>query len=410
MQRVVVIGAGIVGLATAVELVWRGASVTVIDPREPGSAASSGNTGWIVPALSAPVPAPGLPKQVARWMLDRDAPFRVDLTSLTRQAAWLRQFWSYCNPGSHRHGLLALGRLNAAAYSGFQRWADAGLAFEWDEPGVSFVAREAETVEHVADELEALTNWGYAAPHWLSGSELRELHKELSTDIQAGVRAVREQIVRPESVIDALVGTLSGSAQFVQGTVESIKCRDGRVSAVVSGHRDLLADNVVIAAGAWSGRIGQLFDMNLPVLGGKGYSITVSDPDLRLSSPLYLADAKIACTPFAGANRFAGMMEITGTDDSIESSRVATMTRHLDKVLPGWERGSSRHVWAGLRPMTPDGLPLIGKIPDCDNVYAATGHGMLGVTTAPVTGEIISELIVNGASPHDVSAFDPARF
>ncbi len=410
-HHTVVIGAGIIGLSVAVELIWRGARVTVVDPREPGSAASDGNTGWVVPALSAPVPTPGLPTQVARWMLEHDSPFRLDLSHVRGNARWLRQFWGHCNPLSHRQGLLALGRLNAESYSGFSRWLENGLTFEWRQPGVTFVSRDAAAIEHVADELKSLEHWGYEQPQWLLDDALRRLHPELSADVAAGVRARREQVVRPESVIAALRAIVDDAGRVIRGSVQDVQHAGGRIVQVETDSGECIAaDAVVIAAGAWSAKVGKCLGTHLPVLAGKGYSITVENPELQLAGPLYLADAKIACTPFDGANRFAGMMELTGPDDSINPARLATMANHLDQALPGWELGSRRIAWSGLRPMTPDGLPIIGKVPTFENVYAATGHGMLGVTMAPVTGAIIAELIVNGESSHDISAFEAGRF
>lgn len=409
-RQVIVIGAGIVGLGVAVELVWRGSSVTLIDPREPGSAASSGNTGWVVPALSAPIPAPGLPLQVARWMLQSDSPFRVELTKLTGQLDWLRRFRSYCNATSHRNGLTALGRLNAESYSGFRRWIAAGLSFEWDEPGVTFVAEGPDDIEHIVDEMELLSDWGYQPAESLDPYELRSRYPEISAVAAYGVHARREQYVRPEQVVNALVETLAPATEFVRGELNSVDDWSPDRIVVSAGDRQIEGDAVVIATGAWSAETAAAFDLELPIIAGKGYSITVDEPDLKLSGPLYLSDARIACTPFAGANRFAGLMELTGPDDSVDPRRLATMTNALDRYLPGWNAGREQTTWAGLRPMSPDGLPIIGNIPERENVYVASGHGMLGVTMAPVTGEIIADLIVNGTTRHDLTAFRPDRF
>jgi D-amino-acid dehydrogenase len=410
MQRAVIIGSGIIGLGIAVELVWLGVHVTLVDPRAPGTGASDGNTGWVVPALSAPIPAPGLPLQVMRWMLRQHSPFRIDFLSLVKQLTWLFSFWNHCDATRHRQGLLAQGRLNAESYDGFRRWADRGLDFEWAESGVTFVADDQGTIEHIAEELSALSEWGYESVERLGVSSLRDAHPEVGPSIQTGIRASREQYVRPESAIDALVREIQPNGRFVRAELDEFRISRRRVTGVVAGGEDIDAGAVVLAAGAWSGDVGRRLGFTFPILAGKGYSITVDQPSVPLSGPLYLADAKIACTPFRGANRFAGMMELTGPDDSIDPIRLLTMTTELDRHLPGWEKGTQRTMWAGLRPMSPDGLPLIGKIPDVGDVYVATGHGMLGVTMAPVTGEIIAEMIVDGSARHDISAFRPERF
>jgi D-amino-acid dehydrogenase len=412
VAQVAIIGAGIIGLATAYELISRGTSVVLVDPRSPGSAATSGNTGWIVPALSGPVPAPGLPAQVLRWMMQRDSPFRIDLRRAPEFAFWLYRFWRHCNPVSYQRGLQAMGRLNCAAYESLQRWQDSGLEFEYSRQGVLFVARDPHHIEHLVTDMDSLATYGFQPVDWVTQALLHDLEPALSPNIDCGVLAHREQHVRPESLVTALLQALSdGSATFVEASVDGkVVIEDGCVTGMCAGVHQVDADAFVIAAGAWTGRLGRDFGLNLPIISGKGYSITVTEPELQLQQPLYLADAKVACTPFKGANRFAGMMDLTGPDESIDPSRLTTMMSALDTYLPRWNRGKRRIAWSGLRPITPDGLPLIGKAPGLENVYIAGGHGMLGMTLAPVTGEIIADLIVAGDSSFDVTPFDPGRF
>jgi D-amino-acid dehydrogenase len=410
MQNVTIIGAGIIGVGIAVELVWRGANVILIDPREPGTAASNGNTGWVVPALSAPIPAPGLPWQITRWMVRSDSPFRISTANLLSMAKWLHQFWLHCDLHAHTQGLLAQGRLNAASYRGFDRWRSEGLSFEWEQSGVTFVSENLQEIQHIADELGVLNAWGYESPESLDDSTLRSDFPMLSQRARFGYRAGREQFVRPESVIGSLLTELRDSATFVRSRVDRVERAGHIVNAVLTDGDVVETDAVVIATGAWTEQIGKSLGLELPVLAGKGYSITVEEPEVLLPEPIYLADAKIACTPFEGANRFAGMMELTGPDDSIDPVRLLTMKLTLDRYIPGWDRGQRRTAWTGLRPMTPDGLPIIGKVSMLENVYIATGHGMLGVTMAPITGEIIADLVTDGTSRHDLTAFRPDRF
>jgi D-amino-acid dehydrogenase len=410
MTHVAIVGAGIIGLGVALGLVERGADVTLIDPREPGSGASSGNTGWVVPALSAPVPAPGLPSQVARWMLQRDAPFQVDVRQSLLMFPWLWSFWQHCDLHSHQQGLLSQGLLSAQAYRGFERWRRIGLDFEWKQTGVTFVSESMAPIQHVADELEELSEFGYEAPEYLNREDLQAEYPELGDHAKHGFFARREQFVRPESVIQALVSHLSPQVTFVRKKVEQVVRTSNSITRIIAGGNEISVDSVVIAAGSWSREVGTLFGLDIPIAAGKGYSITVEEPEQTLTGPLYLADARIACTPFSGANRFAGMMELTNPDDSIDSKRVMTMTRMLNRFLPGWAKGKRRTVWAGSRPMTSDGLPILGRVPKYSNVFLATGHGMLGITMAPLTGELIAEQIVCGSSCHDLTAFRLERF
>ena len=175
-----------------------------------------------------------------------------------------------------------------------------------------------------------------------------------------------------------------------------------------TGDGPVKADRVLIAAGAWSAALAAAFGRRLPVQAGKGYSVTVPSPPWRFARAVYLADAHVACSTFDGAMRFAGTMELAGIDARLDSRRLdavcASAEPYLRERMP-WRAGAA---WAGLRPLTPDGLPLIGRL--SGELYVATGHAMLGMTLAPATAELIARLIVRGESAPELAPFDPARF
>jgi D-amino-acid dehydrogenase len=412
MARVIVAGAGIIGLGIAAELIWRDHEVVVVDPRTPGSAASTGNTGWIVPVLSAPIPSPGLTMQVLRWMGDPDAPFRLDLDQLPGALGWLARFLANCRDSRHQAGLNALGALNAGAIEAFDRWESAGLTFERARTGVTFLAENPDSIEHLSVENAKLERFGYPPLERLDATEIRKRFPMVSDRIRAGLRAPREEIVWPDSVLTALIDQVSSGGRFVQGSVRSVRPgRSHRFRVKIDDHPGTLeASHLVIAAGSWSGQLARILGVRLPVIAGAGYSVTVENPGLDLPEPLYLAEARIASTPFTGRNQFAGLMELRSRERPVDSRRVMAMHRALDRYLPGWNRGRSRKVWSGSRPMTPDGLPVIGPIPDCPGGYVATGHGMLGVTMAPLTAGIVADLIAYGKSEADLFPFRIDRF
>jgi D-amino-acid dehydrogenase len=188
--------------------------------------------------------------------------------------------------------------------------------------------------------------------------------------------------------------------------------RRGRdVRALVTRAGAVEADQFVLAAGAWSGRLAHQLGCRLPVEAGKGYSVTVARDDAPLGRPVDMIEARVACTPFDGALRLAGTMELSGLNLRLAPERLAAIRRAGEQYLADW-RGGEEHAWVGMRPLTPDGLPLIGLLPGADNLYVATGHAMLGVTLAPATGEALARHMLDDtrASVTQLAPFDPGRF
>ena len=170
------------------------------------------------------------------------------------------------------------------------------------------------------------------------------------------------------------------------------------------------ADLFVLAAGAETAALVATLGRKLPVQAGKGYSITVRNAQVRLSQPLHVTPARIGFTPFRGAVRVIGTMEFSGINRRLDPRRIAILERAARRYLPGALEGAERDDWVGMRPVTPDGLPAIGRLPGFSNVYVATGHQMLGVTLAPSTGHALAQLLLDGRSDIDLAPFDPARF
>lgn len=182
------------------------------------------------------------------------------------------------------------------------------------------------------------------------------------------------------------------------------------ISGVATTDGYIQADAFVIAAGAWSGQVARMFGFQLPMQGGTGYSATIAHPVVKLRFPLYLADAKVACSPFDGQLRLAGTMELSGLRPSLNRQRIAAIRSSAARYFSDWRIGEFDDEWVGMRPMTPDGLPVIGRAPNLNNVCIATGHAMLGVTMAPATARAVAELLCTGETSLPIEPFSPARF
>lgn len=421
-RSVVVIGGGVVGLCCALALERRGAVVTVVDAGPRHEAASHVNAGWIVPTLTEPVPAPGLVGQSLRWMLRSDNPLyiapRVDLGFLR----WLLAFWRSCNRTAFQAATVATAALGARTMDLYDDLRAAGVAFEEHRDGLLYAYLDDDALRHDLAGIAARLPPDYPPPRHLSGDEARALEPALSDAAVGGFWLEQERSVRPDSLVTGLLARLgSGGTEVRLGervVGMEVAAKTGMVRTVVTDQGTLAADAVVVAAGAWTPRVVGPLGIRAPVEAGKGYSIDIAPPPplpAPIRHPLYLHEARVAITPLDGMLRLAGTMELSGLNARVRPERVAALVRRTGEVIRGWPAafatdGPGVQVWVGPRPMTPDGLPLIGWAPGVSNLALATGHAMMGVTLAPATAEAVAELVCTGRVPDVIRPFDPARF
>ena len=411
MSRTIVVGAGVIGLACAYSLRRRGREVVVVDMGLPGQACTKGNAGWITPSISAPIPAPGLTWTSIKWMLKSDSPLYISPTAAPGLARWLWRFWGYCNPRDFVTGLNAVATLNQSTHAAFAQLERDGVGFEHHRDGLLFVFKDEHYMENVRREFDYYKNYGYEVPAALSGNEVRKLEPAVSDAVTTGFLVKEESHVRPETLAAGYSAKLAALGVEVKTGVRVTRAAKsgGRVTGLETDAGSLSADEVLIAAGAWSGQVTELFGVSLPVQAGKGYSITVNGAGPALRRALYLGEARIGCSPFDGAVRFAGTMELSGINTDLDRRRVTGIRKGIRDYLRQPLGETEGTEWVGMRPLTPDGMPMLGKVPGFDNLFVATGHAMLGVTLAPVTGEVMADLMTGEGNPV-AKPFDPGRF
>ncbi|MDR7465167.1 MAG: FAD-dependent oxidoreductase, partial [Armatimonadota bacterium] len=254
--------------------------------------------------------------------------------------------------------------------------------------------------------------YGYPPPVLLDDRQVREIEPALSPRVRAAVLIPDERCVRPESLVQGLEARLLDLGVSVRRgeEVRGFARRNGTVTAALTTTGPLAGDHFLIAAGAWSGLLASRCGLRLPLTAARGYSITLSAPTLQVGHLVYLTEAKVAVTSFRAALRFAGTLELAGLSERADPRRLVAVRRAADLYLAERAGGATEWSWMGLRPVTPDGLPLIGRLPGHDNLYMAAGHGMLGVTLAPATASAIAGLMLEGRADADLAPFDPARF
>ena len=412
-MKVGIIGGGVVGLCAAHALRVAGADVTLLERGRCGHAASLGNAGWVTPGLSAPLPAPGVMRQAARWMLDRESPLLIRPRMDPSFLAWSVGFWRNCSPRAYRHGMAATLRLASGTLDAFDRLRNHGVEFEMHEDGLLFLVRSEAALQQWLDLYEDLRALGFdGRVTALDRAGLLALEPAVGDTVVAGLLAGRERHVRPETLTAGLRAALSrlGVAMHEGAEVTRItKSPDGGWRLMTpDGSQEF--DRVLVAAGVWSRHVLGLVGVPIPLEAAKGYSITARGHGERPGRPLYLTEIKVGVSPFDGAVRLAGTFELAGLDLSMNARRIGAIARGASDYVRAWRPGEARAEWAGLRPLAPDAVPIVGPVPGRPGMYVATGHGMLGVTLAPATAEALVPLLMEDSVVPELTGLGLDRF
>lgn len=409
-KPIAVIGAGAIGLTSAYYLRRTGADVIVIENDRPGAGASHGNAGWIVPSLSAPLAAPGMARTALRAFASRNGPLRIDPTALPALLPWLLRFQRNCTASRHLAGMRATAALASDAVHLYEELRGDGIEFDMVEGGLVAVFPDRDKAQRHLHSLEPLAGYGYTGFDLLDEDALHRLEPGLGPRALAGFAVGQEAAVHPGSLIAGLVARLTEmDVPIISGTrVAGFRTENRVVTSVSTAKGEIDVSAVLIAAGAWSGQLGAQLGVNLRLQPGKGYSASVhSDRAPRIA--VYAPEAKLGITPFGDRVRIAGGMELGGYGLELQPRRIEALLTSAHGILQDWRIDSESESWCGLRPMTSDGLPLIGALGTRANAYIAGGHAMLGITLAPATGRAVADLITTGRSPEVIRPFDPAR-
>ena len=413
-MRVVVVGAGAIGLCAAEALSARGAEVVALERDRCGGAASAGNAGWITPSLSLPLAAPGVVTAAVRWAVRPSSPLWIRPTLEPEMLRWVASFIASCRRPAYRRGVRCLQALAGAAGPAFDRLAQRGAVFERHDDDLLYPAFTRPELGHlhaVAADLRAGGAAGSLQP--VSAGELRALEPALGPSLVGGMLASGEGRVRPEAFTAALHELLTGRGVTVaEGAPVGELLRDGDAWLVRTPAGEHRGDAVVLAGGVAVVDLLRQLGVRLPVVAAKGYSRTFDGlPGERGAPrrPLYLEAPKVAISVFDEAVRISGTLELGARDLSLSARRLTAITRAARRALPGWGPAADGRDWAGARSVSPDGLPYVGAVPGAPGVYVATAHAMLGITLAPLTGELLAQQLLERRTGPELAALDPAR-
>jgi D-amino-acid dehydrogenase len=413
--RVAVVGGGVVGLACAWELCRAGADVTLLERGSLGGGVSAGNTGWVVPSMTSPLPAPGMVREGIRQLVTRGGAFVLRPSPDPSFVRWLWHFRRSCSAERFDAGVRALLALNRRTLELFDRYRDEGISFEMHATGLVVVARTVDGLSYYRTLFRRLRELGYdgGVPDELDRDGLAQLEPALDRDaVAAGLHARVDRYVRPESLVSGLADRLRGAgARLVeQCELRGVDRRNGewRLETTAS---DLVADRVVVAAGLETDRLMRSRCPRLRMQPARGYSVTLAGTGAPPRHALYLAEARLGLSPYEHEVRIAGVFELGAKSAEAPSAAGEKLLAAARPYLGGWQPDPAGAIsaWAGLRPMTADGLPVIGELPGSPGLFVAAGHGMLGVTLAPATAALLASLVLRGQAAPELAAFDPAR-
>lgn len=407
-----VVGAGIVGVSIAEALAREGADVVVVDRGDVGRGCSEANAGWVTPCFAMPLPRPGLMGTALRWMADPDSPFYVQPRPTPSRLRWLIRFGLSMGRRDFVAGtgaLVELSRYSLDEYARIDQELPGRIGLQ--RCGLMMVALTAKGYRGARSDAEMLTRFGVRS-EFLDTEGARRLEPALIGDVSGVVYYPDEAHLQPLAAVETIAQRARESGARFNGGAEvfDFDVAGGRVREVRTTRGAIAADKIVLAAGSWSSGLARRLGLRVPLLGGKGYSMMVQAPTPAPTIPMMVLERKVAITPYGDDLRLAGTLELVDGDESISPRRVASIRRGATAVLGVPESAQADRVWRGLRPCTPDGLPIIGPARTLDNVFLATGHQMLGVQTGPATGRLASDLLLGRDPTFDPAPFRPHRF
>jgi D-amino-acid dehydrogenase len=410
--HVVIVGAGAIGMAAAADLARRGVRVTVLDRGPVGGGCSYGNAGWLTPCFATPLPAPGVLSASLRWLLDPDSPLYIEPSLDPEWFRWMTRFILSTRRAPFTRGtqaLLALSRFSLSAYAALDQ--EFPGAFGFSRKGLLAVAQTREKLLGFTHEARAMERLGVTI-RALDPAQVAELEPAVRGPVAGGIYYPDEAHCEPLAAVEAMARAARKHGAVVETGVELIDfdSRGTTIHALRTTRGRIDADRVVLATGSWTKTLARKLGLRVPVLGGKGYAVIVRSVDPPPRRPIKVIDRRIAITPRADGVRLAGTLQLVDGDESITARRVDAIVNGSKTVLNIPEPPEIVEVWRGLRPCTPDGLPVIGFAPGHDNLVLATGHQMCGLHTAPGTGRLVAELITGETPFVDPAPFRAGRF
>ena len=413
-MKVTIIGGGIIGLCSAYYLQKEGYQVTIIERGNITDGCSFGNMGYMSPSHFIPLASPGIIAEGLKHMLSSSSPFYIKPRLNWELAQWGYHFWKNCNARSVEKNIPPLNAiLQLSRHLINDMSIEIGNAFDMEKKGCLMMCKQQKTLDHefhLADEAEKL---GLTIER-LNAQQVQELEPDVEINVAGAVLFKDDCHFHPGKMMQALLRHLvNNGVQFqLNTTVTGFEKANNIISAVITNKGKFDADQIVLATGSWLPVVAKMMGIKLLLQPGKGYSYTYNYVEKNIRYPAILVDGRCAITPWGHQLRIGGTMELSGINNNVLFKRMQGIYDSAINFYPGLkiDLPPVENIWNGLRPVTPDGLPYIGKVPNHANVIIAGGHAMLGISEGTGTGKLVSEIIGNKKTTIDLAAFNTNRF
>lgn len=415
-RSVIICGGGVIGLSCAYYLAREGWRVTVVERNAEGAdSCAHGSAGYVSPSHVEPISAPGMVWKGLKWMMSSKSPFYIKPRLDSDLIRWGWLFARHCTEEHRRRSAPVLRDLCLGGRKLFLELSDiTGDAFELKTEGLLNLCQTQETLDKYHAGLAALCNEVGIEAQTLNAAQAQALEPGVKMKVAGAIYFPIDAHISPRRFVPALTALLKEmGVKFCWNTsVYGWRAENGRVAGVSTTAGDLVADEYVLTGGSWSPSMVHGLGIRLPMQAGKGYSLTMDQPRFQVKKPMILTERRVAVTPMGEKLRFGGTMEIAGHSDSIRAERVQQIKDGARAFFPEVTEADFSGIkpWFGYRPVSPDGMPYIGRLGKYANLSTASGHAMLGLTLAPISGLLIAEVLTGKKPSVDLSLLNPNRF
>ncbi len=409
---ILIIGGGVIGVRSAYFLARQGAQVTLIEKDEIASGCSYGNGGLIVPSHAVPLASPGALGDGLRWLLDSESPFYIKPRMDAELVRWLARFVWASRKGQMVKSLPVLRDLLFASRALYEELAkNAGFDFGFEGKGSLLVCLSKAALEKDRKETHLFEEFKIPVSV-VNREEALELEPALSSSIVGGVYYPRDGRIDPHRFVVRLAEKAQGLGVQIHMKTEAMgfESSNGRITKVHTTRGEIHPGQVILASGSWSPQLARTLKLRVPIQPAKGYSVTLENPPVTPSLPLLFSEARVVINPLGHALRIAGTLELASMDFSFNPRRVSAIQKSSAEYLPGLSEAKVIEIWRGLRPCTPDGLPIISRVKKLENLIVAAGHAMLGMSLGPITGKLVSQLAREEKTDLNLSSLAAGRF
>lgn len=414
MAQTIIIGGGIIGLCSAYYLQKAGHEVTVIDKEDITKGCSFVNMGYMSPSHFVPLASPGIISEGIKYMLSSSSPFYIKPRLDWELVKWAWHFYKSSNVSlakQHAPHLNNILQLSRQLINDMKN--ELGDHFDMEEKGCLMMCKQSSTLEHEFELADEAEKFGLKVER-LQAPDVQALEPDVELDISGAVLFKDDCHFDPGKLMLSLKDHLTdtGVRFFLHENVQSVETHGDKVTAIITDKQKLQADNIVLATGSWLPQLSKLLKQPLLLQPGKGYSYTYDHVEKNIRYPAILVDGRCAITPWQQRLRIGGTMELSGINHRIMLKRMQGIYDSARSFYPGLKIGQPQEskIVCGLRPVTPDGLPYIGRTGQFKNAVIAGGHAMLGISQGMGTGLLVAQLLDNKKTEIDISAFAVDRF